>query len=269
MKKSQIVFLGIAVVAGGAAFMVKGGSKPADPAQPQAVQAPQMEIDDVLIASRDIPLGTVISEADMGWQQWPRAAVGIGMIRKSDDPRLVTDLKGSVARGSFILGEPIRREKLVKGANTSFMAAILPSGQRAVAINIDTQGSTTAGGFILPNDRVDVIRTYRDEEAAKSGSADAYVTETLLTNVRVLAIGQNIQEKNGERVVVGSNATLELDPHQAEIIVLAQRVGQLSLTLRSLLDFNKTADAPGADQDRGDKSMSVVRYGVVNALAKR
>ena len=108
----------------------------------------------------------------------------------------------------MIAGEPIRREKLVKGQG--FMSAILPAGMRAVAINIDSQGATSAGGFILPGDRVDVIRTSRD--ASAGASSDNYVSETLLQNVKVLAVGPNIQEKNGQSVVVGSNATLELDP---------------------------------------------------------
>jgi pilus assembly protein CpaB len=168
---------------------------------------------------------------------------------------------------SFFKGEPIRREKLVKGPNSGFMSAILPSGMRAVAINIDTQGSTSAGGFVLPNDRVDVLRTVRDDEAAKSGVADAFVTEILLSNIRVLAIGQNVQEKNGERVVIGSNATLEVDPRQAETLILAQRVGQLSLALRSLLDASRTAETATPDQQT-DNTLTIVRYGIA-ASGKR
>ena len=97
------------------------------------------------------------------------------------------------------------------------MSALLPSGSRAIAITIDNRGANTAGGFILPNDRVDVIRTFRDEAASKVQGTDVIVSETLLRNVRVLAIGQNIQERNGEKVVVGETATLELDPRQVEI----------------------------------------------------
>ncbi len=267
MKPTQIAFLGIAVVAGGAAFILSG-SKP--PETPQAVTisaAPQLETEEVLTAGRDLPMGTVINDPDLLWQLWPRAGVGPGMIKKTDDARLIADLKGSVVRGSFVQGEPLRRDKLVKGPNASFMSTLLPSGSRAVAINIDSQGATTAGGFILPNDRVDIIRTYRDEDAAKSGVGDAYVSETILPNIRVLAIGPTIQEKNGERVS-GTNATLEVTPQQAETIVLAQRVGQLSLALRSLLDFTKKEE-PNAGDDKADKSLSVIRYGVQNSLAKR
>ena len=184
------------------------------------------------------------------------------MIAKAEDPNVIDALKGSVSRGPFFMGEPIRREKLVKSGNSGFLSAILPSGSRAVAINIDTQGGTTAGGFILPNDRVDIIRTFRDEEAAKSGGGEVYTSETVMRNVRVLAIGQNIQEKNGQAVVVGSNATLEVEPRQAEALILAQRTGQLSLILRSMLDY-ATTNAENIPLDsQTDKNLTIVRFGV-------
>ena len=130
---------------------------------------------------------------------------------------------------------------------------------RAVAINTDSQGATSAGGFILPNDRVDVVRTFHDDttKGMPGANANTFISETILHNVRVLAIGQNVQDKNGQPVVVGSTATLELDPVQAETIILAQRIGQLSLTLRSIQDVNKEAD-PVQKADRG---LTVVRFG--------
>ena len=131
-----------------------------------------------------------------------------------------------------------------------------------MAINIDSQGATSAGNFILPNDRVDVIKTYR--EPTKPGvplsNGDVFISETLLSNVKVLAIGQNIQDKNGQPVVQGSNATLELDPDQAEAVILAQRTGQLSLTLRSLQDAHQAA---GEAVRQASHTLSVVRYGNV------
>jgi pilus assembly protein CpaB len=269
MNPAGFVFWGVAPAAGGAAmFLVNNASKIRQPiVQSLPAPAPQVETDDVLTAARELGVGTLITENDLAWTAWPRAALGAGMIRRSEQPNVVADLKGAVSRGSFFQGEPIRREKLVKGPNSGFMSAILPSGARAVAINIDTQGATSAGGFILPNDHVDVVRTYRDEEAGKASGADAYTTETLLSNVRVLAIGQNVQEKNGERVVVGSNATLEVDPHQAEVLILAQRVGQLSLVLRSMLDAAQTPDTQPDEPEK--KGMTVIRYGVPTNIGKR
>ena len=114
------------------------------------------------------------------------------------------------------------------------MAAVLDKGMRAVSTEISPE--TGAGGFILPNDRVDVILSRRDREAEKAGGADAQVSETILTNVRVLAIDQTLEEKNGQRVVVGKTATLELTPRQAETLALSRQLGTLSLALRSLAD---------------------------------
>lgn len=266
MNIARLAVLGVAVVAGGVALMMSGGQKAMPPAVVEVVKsAPAIEMDEVLVTTRDIGFGSVLAEADMVWQKWPKSNVPFGLIRKSEKPNALADVKGSVSRGNFVANEPLRPEKLIKGQNAGFMSAILPSGSRAVAINIDSQGSTTAGGFILPNDRVDIIRTYRDEEAAKAGAGDAFASETILTNVRVLAIGQNIEERrNGEKVVVGSNATLELDPRQAELIVLAQRIGQLSLVLRSMVDSAKPGEAgvTQAPEPGADRNITIVRFGV-------
>lgn len=171
-------------------------------------------------------------------------------------------------RSSFLSGEPIRREKLIKANGSGFLSAILPSGKRAVAIAIDARGSNTAGGFILPNDRVDVLRTARDEDASRAGTGDVQTAETILTNIRVLAVGQTVQERNGERVVTGDTATLELTPAQAEAVTLAQKVGQLSLTLRSLADAGQVApDAPETRQTEG--GLTIVRYGVTKQMPRR
>ncbi len=169
-------------------------------------------------------------------------------------------ITGALVRNPLAAGEPIFPDRLIRAGDTSFMAAILPSGMRAVAINIDQQGSQSAGGFILPSDHVDVIHTYRDEDAAKAGVPNPMVSETILHNITVLAIGQNIQEQNHERVVVGSNATLELTPQQVETIVLAQRIGQLSLSLRSLADSKVPQGNP--DETQKPSGVTIVRYGI-------
>jgi pilus assembly protein CpaB len=140
------------------------------------------------------------------------------------------------------------------------MAAILPTGMRAVSTQISPENG--AGGFILPNDRVDVILTRRDANAEKGGGGDARTSETVLTNIRVLAIDQNVEEKNGQKVVVGKTATLELSPAQAETLVLSQQIGSLSLALRSVTDATQK-DAPVDDENSGKKnSVNVIRFGV-------
>ncbi len=268
MKVPRIAVIGGAIVAGiGAMFLVAtSGSEPEPPphvegAAPAPVR-PLFEMEGVLVASRDIAFGTMLNDGDSVWMEWPKQSVGFGAIRRSEEAGAQENIRGAIARGSFIQGEPLRREKLVKGTNSGFLSALLPAGSRAVAINIDASGGSTAGGFILPNDRVDVVRT--------SGSSDGMDSETILTNMRVLAIGQNIEEKNGERVVTGSNATLEADPAQAEALILAQRTGQITLVLRSMMD---TVTKPKSDiaeaAPETERSMTIVRYGVASNGGKR
>ena len=224
---------------------------------------PQIPTEEVLVAAKELNMGSLIGDQDVQWIVWPRAAAGPGMIKKSELPNAIEDVKGAVARGSFFQGEPIRREKMVKGPNSGFLSAILPAGKRAVAINIDASGSTTAGGFILPNDHVDILRTHKED------GGDAVVTDVLLPNMRVLAIGQNVQEKNGERVVTGSNATIEVDPREAEILVQAQRGGQLSMTLRSMLDAQKSDEPVVEDKKPEGNGLTVIRFGVASAISKK
>ena len=265
MKQARLVVLGIALAAGGVAAYLM--SDPAPPPTAPLVQAPPPppETDDVLVAAHDLPFGTVIGDTDVRWQSWPKANVPPNAVLKSQSAAVLEDIKGSVVRGTFGTGEPLRRERLVKGPNAGFMSAALSAGSRAVAISIDISGATSAGGFILPNDRVDVIRTFKNEEATKLTGTDVFSSETILTNVRVLAIGQNVQDRNNP-VAVGSNATLELTQRQAELAVLAQRVGQLSLTLRSMADSQpggaSIGEAPPKASKTRDDTMTIVRYGV-------
>ncbi len=149
------------------------------------------------------------------------------------------------------------------------MAAILPSGMRAISIEISPE--TGAGGFILPNDHVDVILTRRDKLAEKSAGVEMHTSEIILPNVRVLAIDQTVEEKNGQRVVVGKTATLELSPRQAETLALSRQLGTLSLALRSLVDFD-SKDRP----DRACPTMAgagsgvnVVRFGVTTTTTTK
>ena len=230
--------MAVAVVAGGAAFMLRGR----DPAPATTmIAAPTVDLDDVLVAAHAIEIGQALSAADFRWQNWPVPAIAPEMLRKSTSN--ADDMEGAIARVAFLAGEPLRKDKVVKGPGAGFMAAMLPSGNRAIAINIDSNGATSAGGFILPNDRVDVLVTEKLDDGGGSRSNDKMQTSTLLENIRVLAVGQNVQEKNGEKVVTGTNATLEVTPDQAEQVANAQRNGQLSLILRSLLDFRQATAA--------------------------
>ena len=162
----------------------------------------------------------------------------------------------------------MRRDKLIKAGAGGFMSAILPSGERAVAIKIDNGGDTSAGGFILPNDRVDVVQLARDDDATKARGVEVMTAQTILANVRVLAIGQNVEEQNGKKVVTGANATLELDPDQVNLIVLAQRAGgaNLHLALRSLADSGGPAETRLGGAARS--GLTVIRFGAAQQAVR-
>lgn len=255
MRVARVAVLAVAVAAaGGAYYLTQSARAPRVVDTASAPPAPALSTDDVIVAAHDLPVGKLIMQGDLSFKPWPKDSIGVGMVRQADGDKSMTDLNGSIVRFSVLAGEPIRRERLVKGPNAGFLSAVLPSGKRAVAINIDSNGGTSAGGFILPNDRVDVIRTVKPEG---TGGGDV-ISETLLRNIKVLAIGQNVEDKNGQPVVVGSNATLELEPVQAETIILAQRTGQLSLVLRSMLD----AQGEPVQARQEDRATTIVRYGV-------
>jgi pilus assembly protein CpaB len=269
MNRKLILVGAIAILAFGATFVFMRGS-PNPPPQPVADAPPKVDVDQVLVAKEDLPMGTVVNEDATAWQTWPKAAVSEFMITKSGKPDALEEVKGSMTRVAFLRGEPIRRDKLVKAGAGGFMSAILPSGKRAVAIKIDNDGDSSAGGFILPNDRVDVVRLARDEEATKARGVEVMTAERILANVRVLAIGQNVEEQNGKKVVTGANATLELDPDQVDLILLAQHTGNsnLHLVLRSLADSGGPARTVADRDDEGKVGLTVVRYGVVQQVVR-
>jgi pilus assembly protein CpaB len=266
MKPAKLMVLGVAGVAALSAVWLTSSLRTPQIIVKSQEAAPSLPTTEVLIASVDLPIGNSVTGEQLRWQPWPKGAVSELMITKDRDPKGLEDTVGAISRNPSLAGEPIRRDKMIKGVNGGFMSAVLPSGMRAVAINIVSSGARSAGGFILPNDRVDIMRTGRDDEATRSRQSEAFVTETILQNIRVLAIGQNIQERNGEKVVVGETATLELEPRQSELIMLAQRSGELSLALRSLSDANKPIEAPVSREDAG---LTIVRYGNAQTVGKR
>jgi pilus assembly protein CpaB len=219
---------------------------------------------DVLVAKADIGLGQSVTPDDMQWQTWPAATASSTFIRRNDRPDATTQIAGSIARAPFIAGEPIREAKLVKANGSGFMAAILPTGMRAISTEISPE--TGAGGFILPNDRVDVILSKREKNPDRTGSPDVVNSEIILANVRVLAIDQAPKEKDGQNSVVGKTVTLELKPEQSETLARARQSGTLSLALRSIADLN-AVEIKSDDQapKRGD-SINVIRFGVSSPM---
>jgi pilus assembly protein CpaB len=251
MNTARIMVLAIAIGAGGIAAYLASGSDPQPVAQ---APAPKLDTVDVLVAKIDIPLGQTVKPEDLQWQTWPAATVSPSFISRNAHGNAIADFTGSIARSPFFAGEPVREAKLVKGNGSGFMAAILPSGMRAISTEISPE--TGAGGFILPNDRVDVILSRRE----RSGATETVNSEIILGNIRVLAIDQAIEEKGGQKVVVGKTATLELKPEQSETLARARQSGTLSLALRSLVDANEPA-APVDERSRRD-TVNIVRFGV-------
>lgn len=276
MSRTRVLFLGLAVVAALlAAFLVKGMLKPApvqtaQPAQAPA-PAPKVEMSKILVVKKAVGLGEAISRDTIGWQEWPKSGVRKGMITRSKMPDARNKFIGARARVQLFEGDPVNDKKLVKPGERGFMAAILPKGYRAISVRISA--ATGAGGFILPNDRVDVLVTRKQTYA---GTSDAVtVSELVLANVKVLAIDQTLnQNKEGEQVVVGKTATLELTPKQAEVLAKVETSGQLTLTLRSFADVGtkKMGDdrprlAPQYAKGATGNEIKVFRYGVKSLSA--
>ena len=259
MKAARLVVLVVAVGAGGLAALLasRGGDEP----PPAPAPATQIDTVDVLVAKSDIPLGHSISAQDMQWQLWPTQAASPVFVRKSDKPNAIEELTGAIARAPFVAGEPLREGKLIKSNGSGYMAAVLDKGMRAISTEISPE--TGAGGFILPNDRVDVILSRRDREAEKSSGSESHTSETILIAIRVLAIDQTLGEKDGQKVVIGKTATLELTPRQAEQLALSRQLGTMSLALRSLADAGETALPNDDDRAAGKRAgINTVRFGV-------
>jgi pilus assembly protein CpaB len=260
MKTARIVVLAVALCAGAAAAYLASGSdnksRSVEPAMPVA----QLQTVDVLVAKSDIGLGQSVTPDNLQWQTWPAATASNSFIRRNERPDAMTQFAGSIVRAPFIAGEPIREPKLVQANGSGFMAAILPAGMRAISTDISPE--TGAGGFILPNDRVDVILSKHEKNADRVGGADVVHSEIILPNIRVLAIDQAPKEKDGQNSVVGKTATLELKPEQAETLASARQVGTLSLALRSIADANITENKSDDQALKQGGSVNVVRYGI-------
>ncbi|HEV7246611.1 MAG TPA: Flp pilus assembly protein CpaB [Shinella sp.] len=238
MRPARIIILAVAVVSAGVAGLLAlrlaGGDTPA---LPETVVEREPTIN-VLVARESLPVGARLNPETLAWMAWPEGSVVEGFITDQNRPDAMETLNGAVVRMPVFNGEPIRQEKIADSSNR-IMSSLLPSGKRAVATEISV--ATGAGGFILPNDRVDVIMVRKSPEGS-------YITETVLANVRVLAIDQQIQEnEDGSKAAVGTTATLELTPDQTKVIAVAQQMAErLSLALRSVADAQEP-DTGAAD----------------------
>jgi len=253
MKRPQLLGVAIAGVCGLGAFF---GVMSLVNRQPTVVREEvQTNTTQVLVAKTEIGLGQITAPENFRWQDWPASSANAQYIQRSTRPNAITDFTGAVARAPMLPGEPVTPLKLVKAGDGGVLAAILPTGMRAISTRIREE--TAAGRLILPNDRVDVILTVKRRNRA--GSDDS-VSDTLFRNIRVLAIGQLIEAKEGKKLAEGNTATLELTPIQAEELSAANSKGEISLSLRSIADMQKR-DEPTAQKERGD-SVKILKYGV-------
>lgn len=262
MNRLQLVFVAIALLLGGGAFLLMKRR----PVEAPVVRAPPARM--VLVATHDLPVGAKIEDADVELVKLPPGeAIEDRFVTSPDAPpsNIKEPVISSYVRLPIDRGEPIRPSRLAK---SGLMAMRVAPGRRAVAI--DVSPNTTAGGFILPNDRVDVLRTYRNPEATQDAGRDIFSTEIVLENVRVLAIGAVSEKKGPEATVTGPTATLELTPHQVQIALMAQKSGQLSLALRPAEDSRKLPQNENEMQEPStSEGATIVRRGVVSTLRAR
>jgi pilus assembly protein CpaB len=253
MDRTRIIVLAVAAVAAGAVALLArsllGGGTPVTVAAP----APRIVMSDVLVAASDLTPGAQLTASSLRWEEWPKSSVDPSFITRAAAPDPAKFAQGAVVRAHMVAGEPLTATKIAHADSAGFLASMLTPGMRAVSIVISAD--TSAGGFVLPNDRVDILCTQ------PVSSASRFRTSTILKDVRVLAVDQTYDSK--EKTVVGRTATLELSPQQVELIERARATGTLSMALRALGD-NEAADAAAKHgQENSDGvEVDIVRYGV-------
>ncbi len=259
MKQARILLLSVAIVAGGlAAFLATRGG------EPQVIQsATEIEQEartQIMIATKAIGVGERLNPSLIRWEDWPSGAVRPEYITNDAAPGALEDLSGAVARFEFFEGEPIRQAKLVH-SDQGFLSAVISPGMRAVSIGVSAESG--AGGFIVPNDRVDVVLTSDSEFGERS--------DTILLNVKVLIIDRRLGQlgetggsddpsnPEGRSFENETIAVLELDPSQSEIVINASEIGELALVLRSVSDFDEKIPMGVARQN--NTIVRVIGYG--------
>lgn len=235
-SRKLVLLVGALVVAAITAFfartLIQGSAAPsafAAPGQPVVVDGPM-----VLVATRALPVGTILDATALKYQPWPKELVDNAYYLQGK-----TDLKqlqGTVVRNAITAGQPVTQGALVKPGDRGFLAAALAPGMRAVTFPVQAQ--TSVAGFVFPGDRIDLVLT---QEVVGGGDGQPLkVSETFLRNVRVLATDQrteNLPGEDGKTVVhTFGTVTVEATPKIAEQIAVAQTVGALSLSLRSIAD---------------------------------
>jgi pilus assembly protein CpaB len=268
MNLMRFAILGVAFIAAAAAVLLARGMMGGGTPVTQAAPAPVTTIE-ILVASKDIAPGHSLDADLVHWESWPKKSVpAVGFITKETQPDLTKAVIGVVVRAPLVSGQPVTEASIVHAGATGFLAATIKPGLRAIGVPVNAD--TSAGGFILPNDRVDVVLS-RDVSAG-TGFKN-FESQTILRDVRVLAVDQTAQPAKDQQSVVGKTATLELTPDQAELLARSQQMGILSLALRALGDSSgepvaevaKKKEAPAIlapRPDRRNNTVNVIRFGV-------
>lgn len=221
----------------------------------------------VLVARADVKRGQILRPEDMVWQVWPEGAVDKNYIVQGG-PKKPDTFAGWVARNPIGGGEPITEGRIIAPGNRGFLAAVLRPGMRAISVPVTVTSGIS--GFIFPGDQVDLLLTYSvpappaSSDKEKKSSYDHKAAETVLRNIRVIAIDQRLESKAGE-AVPAHTATFEVTPKQSEVIALASEIGKVSLSLRSLVPSpgeaaaSETAEAaaPGQPGDNSGADSSI------------
>jgi len=250
VNPQRIIMLVVAlVIAGGTVLFLKSyleaermaAQRTVRPAEEPAKPALQ-----VLVARTDLHTGQIVKPDDLRWQAWPEGTLSPTYVVEGRRP--LSDFVGAVVRGPVSSGEPITEGRVVLPGSRGFMAAVLQPGMRAVSVPV----TATSGiaGFVFAGDKVDLILTHVVQLAVQ-GEKERSASETILRDIRVIAMDQRLDSKPGEPPQVAKTATLEVTPKQSEIITLAQEMGKLSLSLRSLQNptEEQTADGPSFTRD--------------------
>ena len=226
MSVRNIILILVAVaITAGTGLVARSWIGSQRPAPVAAAPSPTVKKTFVLVADKDLPAGTFIKENSLSWQSWPDEQPHPSyLIKNKDDETL---LFGSVVRRGISAGQPITSGRIIKSGERGFLAAVLRPGYRAVSLRINATSSIA--GLIFPGDRVDIILTH----SVKADGPKRRVSETVLTNVRILAIDQKTNDQDSAPKV-GKNATFEVTPKQAEMLSVLSDLGKLSLSLRSL-----------------------------------
>ncbi len=241
MSPMRLIILAVALFAAiAAAFLVRGIANQ----QPSAAVGPAQTVEKivevevsqqkVLVAKTDLKVGTLLTPDEFRWANWPESTINPAYYTQDVAPDSMEELTGSVVRSAMYADEPIMPQKIVQKGDTGFMAALLSPGMRAMTIEISPESASA--GFILPDDRVDIILTQLIEYSGDEDLPPQLITHTIMENTRVIAIDQTFGDVDGIPTLTGSTATMEISQEQAELLANSQRSGTLSLTLRSAAD---------------------------------